>query len=57
MLADPTYEKNEVITVQTAIKRASGIQNATYDVKLVLPLGEWFTGRVNIEFDFEKEAL
>jgi hypothetical protein len=47
---DSSYEKNVHIQKATAVKRAQLITDVSYDVKLLLPKGEWITGSCRVEF-------
>ena len=50
MIEDPTYEKNVFVQASDCVSRASSFADVSYDVKLNLPRGDWFSGCVDVSF-------
>ena len=48
MMEDPTYEKNVFVQLVDCVARAQCFSDVSYDVKLNLPRGDWFSGTVDI---------
>ena len=53
-MEDPTYEKNVFVQHVDCVARAQCFSNISYDVKLNLPRGEWFSGTVDIQFNISQ---
>ena len=52
---DPTFEQNLHIQQKDAIRRAKCINDVSYTVELAVPTGEWYAGRVTIEFKLREK--
>lgn len=50
MVEDNTYEKNVFVQQADCVVRAQCISEVSYDVKLNLPRGEWYSGCVDVSF-------
>ena len=53
-MEDSTYEKNVFVQAADCVVRAQCFSNVSYDVKLNLPRGDWFTGCVEIKLNVNK---
>ena len=49
-MEDSTYEKNVYVQAADCVERAQCFKDVSYDVKLNLPRGDWFTGSTEIKF-------
>lgn len=47
---DPLYDKNVYIHIDTAKTRFAAVADVSYHVDLVLPKGEWYSGKVAVTF-------
>ena len=48
---DPTYESNVYLHTEFAQLRHKCVANVAYTVDLLLPKGDWYTGKVTVTFD------
>jgi hypothetical protein len=48
---DPTYESNVYLHTEFAQLRYKCVANVAYTVDVLLPKGDWYTGRVTVTFD------
>jgi hypothetical protein len=48
---DPTYESNVYLHTEFAQLRYKCVTNVAYTVDVLLPKGDWYTGRVTVTFD------
>jgi len=53
-MEDSTYEKNVFVQAADCVVRAQCFTNVSYDVKLNLPRGDWFSGCVDIKLNLKK---
>lgn len=50
MIEDTTYEKNVFVQAADCVSRAQCFADVSYDVKLNLPRGDWFSGCLDVTF-------
>jgi len=55
VIEDTTYEKNFFVHLTDAEKRKACIDEVSYEVELVLPKGDWFGGKVKIDFKLTEQ--
>jgi len=48
---DPNYESNKALHSEYAELRHKCVTNVAYTVDLIIPKGEWYTGKVTVSFD------
>ena len=53
-MEDTTYEKNVFVQAADCVVRAECFSDVSYDIKLNMPRGEWFTGCADIKFKVNK---
>ena len=56
IIADETYEKNAFVNIDTAKLRKECIDEVEYKVDLMLPKGNRFGGRVQVNFKLLKKT-
>ena len=56
MIEDTTYEKNVFVQHTDCQIRAQCFSEVSYDVRLKLPRGEWYSGCVDVTFKVNKVA-
>ena len=53
-MEDSTYEKNVFVQAADCVVRAECFSDVSYDIKLNLPRGDWFSGCADIKFKVNK---
>ena len=51
MIEDTTYDKNVFVQHSDCVVRAQCFSDVSYDVKLNIPRGEWYSGYIEISFN------
>jgi len=50
MIEDTTYEKNVYVQHADCVVRTKCFTDVSYDVRLNLPRGDWYSGSVDVSF-------